>query len=265
MVLILFFLKRTNQPELFKPWLFSSQPCEGFFRLIRSFSPCYSQVTNCTVKEMLHRIHRIQLQNDISNDPSTNFKFPKKLKADNHPQTIEFELPNEADILNEIEECRTKAINDAIKIGLINNQQVDLECCIVPYSPFVRYKRRKYSRKEHRNVQSCEEVLEQLEHTSLKNFAELFGDEPLDETSQYTEIYGSDSSKRIIVKKMSLCWLLRKEEKKLSSDRLLRVRNTPLANKQGDRHKNNKIRHFPNGYIRGKHMRNKSAKRRAKK
>lgn len=59
----------------------SSQPCESFYRQIRSLSTVNSTVTNCSVKEILNRINRIDILNEISNDKNTGFVFPKRLKS----------------------------------------------------------------------------------------------------------------------------------------------------------------------------------------
>lgn len=56
----------------------------------------------------------------------------------------------------------------------------------------------------------------------MKNFAHKF-DKEIEATSPYVEII-TDDNKRIVVKKMSLCWLWRSDSRKLSNDRLLRVR-----------------------------------------
>lgn len=227
MVLIILFLNASNQPHLFKPWLYSSQPCEGFYRQLRSFTPCFSQITNCTVKEMLYRIHRIGLQNDISNDSSNNIIFPEKLKKKNHEQANDFTLPIKDEISTEIFKAKTKAIDDAITLGLMNENErtnIDLDCHIASYSPKSTKSSKNYVQDESQfSDQSSGDIFGQLMHTSLKNFAYKFGENPIDQKSQYTEIFGSKS--RIIIKKMSLCWFLRKNGPKLSSDRLLRVQN----------------------------------------
>lgn len=256
MVLIIMFLNSSNQPNLFKPWLYSSQPCEGFYRLIRSYSPCYSQVINCTVKEMIDRIHRIQLQNDIGSDNDTNFRYPEKLKLKNGTDATNLVLPNKDEILQEVQRAKQKAIEDAITFGLIdkNDRNIDLNCDIVPYSIKNPYKRqRKRGDEDEMMTQSSEEILDQLIHTTLPNFAEKFADEPIEETSQYTEIFGSD--RRKVIKKMSLCWLLRKNEVKLSSDRLIRVRNEPAKKKSRQQQKRATVKHFPKDYIRRKFVR----------
>lgn len=71
-----------------------------------------------------------------------------------------------------------------------------------------------------------------LKNIALKNYAEKKAN-PITETSPYIEL--CFDSKRIVVKKTSLCWLLRPDDgPKLSNDRLLRVRasNISKENKQ---------------------------------
>lgn len=79
-VQLILYLKNINQPDLFLPHLYSSQTCESIFRLLRSFTPTYSTVTNCTVKEALCQINKIQLQNEIMHLTSPNFKYPRFVK-----------------------------------------------------------------------------------------------------------------------------------------------------------------------------------------
>ena len=43
-------LKKENLPQLLMPWKFSSQSCEGLFRLLRSASSTSSTQTNCSVR-----------------------------------------------------------------------------------------------------------------------------------------------------------------------------------------------------------------------
>lgn len=54
-------LRDCNIPHLFMPPLFSSQPCEAFFRQIRSMSTTYSTIVNCSLLDIIHRIQKIQL------------------------------------------------------------------------------------------------------------------------------------------------------------------------------------------------------------
>lgn len=62
-----------------------------------------------------------------------------------------------------------------------------------------------------------------FKYVQLKNFADEFNDVDIDEKSGFVEVFSSPD-KRIVVKKTSLCWLLRSDSAKLSSDRLERVK-----------------------------------------
>lgn len=77
LVLLIDYLRENKQTHLFMPELFSSQPCEAFFRKIRSYTSTYSTVANCTVKEIMDRINKLQLQSDIPTYNSENFIFPR--------------------------------------------------------------------------------------------------------------------------------------------------------------------------------------------
>lgn len=60
--------RKINRPELFLPWLFSSQPCEKTFRQLRSMTSTFSTVVNFSMKEILQRLHRVQALNEITSD-----------------------------------------------------------------------------------------------------------------------------------------------------------------------------------------------------
>lgn len=60
--------KYRSQPHLLLPWLFSSQPCEKFFRQTRSMTSTYSTVVNFDMLDILRRQQRIQAINDIVSD-----------------------------------------------------------------------------------------------------------------------------------------------------------------------------------------------------
>lgn len=281
MILILLYLKSTNQSHLFLPWLYSSQPCEGFYRQIRALSTCNSTVTNCTVKEIADRIHKIELQNEISSDPTTSFIFPHKLKSNVKWPTIHFKLPTEQEIFDTIEKCQVKAISDAIKIGLIDRKyrKQNIDCNIPRY--FQKKSSPDYTEYDEQFPEFDDEegqfevwldVLNQLKTVNLKNFAYKFGDGPVCDTSPYTEIYGG--KKRIVIKKESLVWLIRKNEKKLSSDRLQRVKARVRVDeakpsmrkkklKKCEKYNNQKIKvkYFPKGYVSGEFNKHKRSKK----
>lgn len=227
LIYIILFLKKNSLTHLFLPDMLNSQPCEQFYRQIRSLSSTSSTVTNCSVKGFMHRINRIQHLNEISNDKDSGFVFPKALKLNNNSDVNfgESDFPNEDQIIQIIFDCKQNAIEDAVKFGLIKknckfNDQ-NITCQVPPY--IVKNTNTECASNEsvEEETQEIEELCSKLASASLKNFADKFKNEIVPETSTYVEVSGS--KRRFIVKKTTLCWLIRKECKKSSSDRRYRV------------------------------------------
>lgn len=108
MVNIIQKLRDCNMPHLFMPPLFSSQPCEAFFRQIRSMSTTYSTIVNCSLLDVIHRIKKIQLQSDIlASELNKNINFSR---MEHKVKTIQIQsnLPTNDDIYEAIEEAKKK-------------------------------------------------------------------------------------------------------------------------------------------------------------
>lgn len=227
LLLLILHLRETNQSHLFMTHLLDSQPCEHFFRKIRSFTTTYSTVANCSVQEILGRITKIHLQDDIAN--RSKFNFPRnKITNDNHDQ-IKIELPTKEEIIEQIEECKDRALKFAVKIKLLKKSKqasFDFECKI----PLIQPKPHADSNNSHvKKEQFNGEMV--LENIHLKNFAEKFVGQQIPEDSSYVRVM-CDTDKEFVIKKTSLCWLLREEHMKLSSDRLQRVKAACNQNKK---------------------------------
>lgn len=219
LILILLYLKKTNQPQLFQPYRFNSQSCEAFYRKIRSFTTVFSTVANCTT-EILGRVKKIQMLSDISVS-NTKFIYPRSLNSNELSGSTEFILPTETEIVHIVENCKSKAINDAITLGLLKKPIAHIPCKI---SPYIRKKssiRKKFDAMNLGNDPSTINFC--TDGINLKNYAMKFQNKEVKETSPYIEI--PNNRMRYVVKKTSLCWLLSREATKLSSDRLLRVKN----------------------------------------
>lgn len=227
LILSIAHLDKINQPELFTPHLYESQPCEAMFRQFRSFTSTYSTVANCTVKEAESRISKIQLQNDIVHETSSLFHYPRlaKLEAQTVNKSNEKNtLPTNVEIWKEIEQCKRNAIATAFKFGLISNrsEQISFTCKVPPYDS--NASKQKLNGKKISGNANATSVIPNLKNVQLKNFADEMKQKDIDETSRFVEIIINSDDKRMVVKKTSLCWLLRSECQRLSSDRLQRVR-----------------------------------------
>lgn len=220
LVFLLLHLKDMNAPHLLLLHLMDSQSCEGFFRQLRSMSTSNSTVVNCTMKEILHRVNRINFQNEIS--LNENFIFPRVKSYQpnsSNKNGVTFELPTKDEIIVQIEMSRLRAITDSQQFGFNKSLNDKLQSKLPIYKPM---KRRVLNPKT-TNLQKSTPIFKS-NRIILKNFAEKFVNQPVDELSPYVELNQANNDERMIVKKTSLCWALTKGRKKLSSDRLIRVR-----------------------------------------
>lgn len=127
-----------------------------------------------------------------------------------------YELPSKHEIFGILEECRDEAINIADSFGMYvdhDDAYFLYECGIPPLKMKPPKKCKKPIRHEPLIIHSL----------YLKSFGHKIPIENINEYSPYVVVECSDG-KQIVVKKTSLCWLLRKDHTKLSSDRIYRVR-----------------------------------------
>lgn len=227
-VRILLYCEKNKMPHLFIPHLFDSQPCEKMFRQFRSFTSTYSTVTNCTVKEAVSRISKIQLQNEIMHSTSTNFLFPRYAKQYKSLCQTNKYLPTAREVFDEITRCESDAIATAIKLKLISNAKAagKYECKIKPFKPKLEQFKTRSLKNNNENI--CSFKLSDLRNIQLKNYYEKIKETNITEESPYIQIK-CEKERKIIVKKTSLCWLLATERQKLSSDRIYRVRSSTIG------------------------------------
>lgn len=227
LVLLILHLKQLNLPQYFLTHLLNSQACEQIFRAFRSFTPVFSTVVNCSVKDAMCRMSKIELQNQISYYLPSEYAIPKCQRSFSG-NIIQEDLPNELQIVNQIEKCKQDATQDALKFGLILKKEVknfDFSCKIPPYADDPKRYKRKVKHVKPTRGMSYWRLL--LSNVALKNYASKFEDEPILDTSPYVEL-PNNKTRRVIVRKSSLCWLLRKDYYRLSSDRLQRVKNNAV-------------------------------------
>lgn len=223
LIFIILHLRGINKPDHFLPSLFGSQQCENMFRKFRSFTTTYSSISNCSVKEMLARISKIGFSNEIKQMTSAYFEyssFGTKNKGLQKTSSLEtFELPSLEQIIEEVEQCKSDAIKTAIQFKLITEKEIHqpdiFSCKIKPYTPT------RTQKDQLTPIMITKELkLSDLRGINLKNFPEKTD---IDESSPFIELFSGKYKNRVVVKKSSLCWLLRKDWRRVSSDRLRRV------------------------------------------
>lgn len=214
-------LKNNNLDKWFIPFIFDSQACESFFRQVRSLTSVYHRAANCSVKEIIGRINRIELLNDIAN--RIDLKFPRMADRGDFPDSVVFELPTKEQIHEKISECQEAALDYAFEIGLLDDDTDEpILCQVQPLLPNPKNLNVDRNPQEV-NQDTFERTMNQLKGAKLNNFAKKINDNDISESSLYVKVH-NDGSRRKVFKKPTVCWYLRREPYKLSSDRIQRVK-----------------------------------------
>lgn len=228
LIQIILHLREINKPELFLPHLFGSQQCESVFRQMRSMTSTFSTVANCSTKEALSRLSKIQLQNDIMQMTSGNFKYPRlATKTESVPI---FSLPSLHEICTVVDQCADDAKELALDFNLITSDDLkeeDLLYCKI--KPILKSQQMQRVTDPKPLIQKKPLKISDFNGITLKNFAAKKNS--IDKISSFVELEFNDKAKRVVVKKSSFVWLLRKDCQRISSDRLRRVQ---AANENSD-------------------------------
>jgi len=105
-----------DQPELCLPFLANSQHCEKFFRYLRSMTSTMCTVVNFSLKDLMSRIRRIDLEQELSSDLKSTFVMPDK-NLNIQPSNS---VPNEMEINEIVENARLQAVTDLERVGIFS-------------------------------------------------------------------------------------------------------------------------------------------------
>jgi hypothetical protein len=119
-------LGKDNTPQLFKPWLFSSQPCESYFKACRSFSPVGStQLTFTLLDFLIHRCRKADAHIRLTSLGSAdNIVYPRHIKNQERYGSLSEEtylcdtLPSLDEIKNTMEKARVDAKMELEALGV---------------------------------------------------------------------------------------------------------------------------------------------------
>lgn len=248
-------LRDRNEPHLFLPLLLGSQPCEATFRQLRSMTTTSSTVINFNTLEMIHRLKKIQLQNDIMVSSPDFIKFPR-LDAKRQRMDCPAKLPSNKEICDLLEDARKRTITDALYVGInVNekNSKINFACQISYVTEdSVEDSVDSYEEDDldddtepldgddfdENNLKSTENNEAEMElQNDLCKLSSIAGslnlkdhssrNVLLNEKSPYTIVVDANG-KSFVVRKSSIVWLLTRNKHSLSSDRLSRVKEYEL-------------------------------------
>lgn len=101
----------------FLVFLFSSQTCESFFRILRSMTSTFSTIVNFNLLEVLQRVKRSQALAEIINKLKSQYHFARTEKGKEKESS--FKLPSNAEIVASINQALQEAVEDAEILGKI--------------------------------------------------------------------------------------------------------------------------------------------------
>lgn len=231
MVLYMLFLKDNKLDHLFNPLTLGSQQCESLFRKIRSFSPTFSTVTNASVLEMLQKISRIELLNDISYTKLPKFDFPRVGKPStsyysttdrNCRSATIHKMPSRDEIFKVICAAKLEAQDYAAFLNV--SVPSNVECQLV----FKRMKEASINAATEcfgntTEITEDEELLKLFINMNLSTYSKTLSPEQFDANRTYVKVRSNEQI--LCVLKRDLVWVLSKTTPKISSDRLRRVMN----------------------------------------
>lgn len=243
-------LRNSNRLELFLPLLLGSQTCESTFRQLRSMTSTFSTVVNFTLYDMLQRLRRIQLLNDIvtkSSEICPELKFPRyERKMAKAPDV----LPSDSELIELIESARQEATCDANNVGI--NAEDNFFLCQLkrtiestasfgfdPDDEDYDENEDEYENEDEGASTDFEDIDETEKAELDKDIRVLqsisgslnmrnYSNANRDERSPYTVVLDGTGKERT-VRKSSLCWLLSQDKHFMSSDRLVRVQESDLV------------------------------------
>lgn len=230
-VFLMLYLRENNLDHLFRPDMLGSQPCESIFRQLRSLTSTYSTVTNFSVLEIIRRMSKIELQNEISHIKLKHWNFPRiGLPSSSHYDTVDrngvnqyekcIKLPCQEEIIKEIELAKLEAMEYAKTIGMAV-ENINYKCKL-PKEKKKKETNVDISKTENTVTVQNKDVLQMFKDVNLKQYAVKIDPETIDESSPYVKIQNKNGE-IICIEKHKLCWFLGQTKGKLSSDRLLRV------------------------------------------
>jgi len=114
-----------EEHHLFLPWLMSSQPCESYFRILRSSKAAHCGVVSFSILELQNRVRRIDFMASKFKKLEKEYTFKrhhKSFQLNTSVCHIPVTLPEDYEIEIAINSALEKAISMAIKFEIIKSK-----------------------------------------------------------------------------------------------------------------------------------------------
>lgn len=233
LILYVLFLKERCLDHLFSPEILGSQSCEAIFRQIRSMCSTYSTVTNASILELILKLSKIDLLNQITHIKLKSYNFPRigkpsrsyysKLDRNGRDMSsAEQKLPSLIEIFEVIQLAKLEALECAEFLGVEAAGELACEIGFNPMS--IRNSVGVDRTINHQGPirENEDDILQMFRNINLIQYSKKISLDMFGEDSLYVKVR-NDQNEIFYVTKHTLVWLLTKSTSKLSSDRLIRV------------------------------------------
>lgn len=234
-------LRTVQMQTMFLPSYFSSQPCEEFFRHMRSMGTMNFTKINFSIYDLTHMVSRVEMMYKIICSRK-EIVSPRMTLDTEVNEAINF--PSDDEIISTLIDARNDALQKALEFG-INSTAEDIMTCGL---------QRNISQNKKGSHECADLLLSEIDSdfsmdsssdTSSIDIEEKIDknqsiQESVDENpinidaktgAKYIETIDSDGEKKNM-KVTTLIWSLEESNKKLSSDRLKRVKQPDDSDKQ---------------------------------
>ncbi|XP_031354871.1 uncharacterized protein LOC116179261 [Photinus pyralis] len=258
--IIRLFHKHDLDFNMFIPHLFSSQVCEQIFRATRSMTSTFSTVVNFSLKNIMERLDRIKVINNLMNDLHGTLIFPREKRQ---PKVPNFSKCNDSEFVRALNFSDTdieRIVHQALSDSILAAENLGIEVFGKAYNQlniplkvdekFTQDELQQYSEESkmdeaissvNQNEDSLclvhENVINTVFSDNINNDENVNDDFDISadmevEIPEERSTASSSSStpyvevitggKREKLKKSTFCWLLEKGKVRISSDRLSR-------------------------------------------
>ena len=138
LIQLIIMFRDAEECELFLPWLFSSQACEAFFRLLRALASTFCTQVNFGLLEMLYKLRRLDFMSEAFHKLKDKYEFPQNMKAFEAVKGEEYicsTLPENYEIEASVHAAFKKAVDRAMKLKILKCAPKKIPTANLPFYP----------------------------------------------------------------------------------------------------------------------------------
>lgn len=230
-----------NNPKSFpfKPWLWSSQPCEKYFRLSRSMTSTFHTKINFDTYEFMEHTKKIQYLQKSMASLEHNHKFPREAhrKLGEGEPMVKIEILEDCEIEEIVLNAQRQLVLDLKDVGVKNvpdNWWKDIQISNLDLTDDQEHadksstNEQRYAENEADLIHVHPNFLEQVRSLNLPDYEKFNTTDEIMRKSRFCKVVFN--SKEFILRKSTVLWMISPDTPKISNDRLSRFIGTKFSN-----------------------------------